>query len=125
MAPAYTKLSVEQNAEEVKTFLEASKYLEDTPEAYASFDWRLHLALSIASKNPIYTLILNGFSGFYEQIARVYFGSVEARQSSQAFYNALLKAAEQGNAVAAERVTRSGMQESLDLWQREPGKCKK
>ena len=117
MAPAYAKLAVSRSAEEVKGFLNECKYLEDTPEAYASFDWRLHVALTLASGNPIYTLILNGFSGFYEQMARVYFDSREAR-SSYNFYNDLLRAAEQGSVENAEQVTRRVMQESIDQWQR-------
>jgi DNA-binding FadR family transcriptional regulator len=34
--------------------------LDDTPEAFASFDWTLHHILTVASGNPAYTLILNG-----------------------------------------------------------------
>jgi len=117
MAPAYAKQAVISSPGEVKAFLGEYEHLEDTPGSYASFDWRLHVTLTVSSGNLIYTLILNGFSGFYEQMARVYFESAQARRSSQAFYNALLNAVEAGDADAAEEITRSVMRESIELWQ--------
>jgi DNA-binding FadR family transcriptional regulator len=48
-----------------------------------------------------------------------YFAATEARASSLGFYAALLSAARQGNATTAEKVTRSMMQESLLLWDRD------
>jgi GntR family negative regulator for fad regulon and positive regulator of fabA len=66
-------------------------------------------------------MILNGFRGFYEEMARLYFSSPEAREASRAYYAALLSAARRGDAAAAERVTRNVMARSLDLW-REAGR---
>jgi DNA-binding FadR family transcriptional regulator len=51
-------------------------------------------------------------------MARLYFTQSPARSASRAFYAALLAAARQGDAAAAERITRSVMQESIDLWLR-------
>lgn len=117
LAPAYVRAAVENNPTQVSDLLKTIDKLDDTPEDYASFDWRLHHTLTIASGNPIYTLILNGFAGFYEQMARLYFRGAEARQASQAFYLALKKAVESSDAGQAEAVTRSVMQASLSLWQ--------
>ncbi|MEJ2735491.1 MAG: fatty acid metabolism transcriptional regulator FadR [Anaerolineae bacterium] len=118
LAPAYTRAAVESSAASVAECLADSASLEDTPEAFAAFDWTLHYALTVASGNPVYTLILNGFAGFYEQMARLYFAQAAARRASRAFYAALLAAARQGDAAAAERITRSVMKESMDLWHR-------
>jgi GntR family negative regulator for fad regulon and positive regulator of fabA len=118
LAPAYTRAAVESSAASVAECLADSASLEDTPEAFAAFDWTLHYALTVASGNPVYTLILNGFAGFYEQMARLYFAQAAARRASRAFYAALLAAARQGDAAAAERLTRSVMKESMDLWHR-------
>ena len=101
MAPAYTRAAVERS-----------------PEAYAAYDWRLHRALTIASRNPVYTLILNGFTGFYEQMARLYFAHVAARAASRAFYAALLAAAQAGDSLEAGRITQAVMRESIELWRR-------
>lgn len=118
LAPAYTRAAVESSAVTVAECLADSASLEDAPEAFAAFDWTLHYTLTVASGNPVYTLILNGFAGFYEQMARLYFTQAVARSASRAFYAALLAAARQGDAAAAERITRSVMQESIDLWHR-------
>ncbi len=116
MAPAYTRAAVTHTAESVVACLAHCGDLVDTPEAFAAFDWKLHHTLTVASGNPVYTLILNGFAGFYEQMARLYFAESRARSASRAFYGELLAAAEQRNAVDAERIAQAVMQESITLW---------
>jgi GntR family negative regulator for fad regulon and positive regulator of fabA len=88
----------------------------ESAEPYAAFDWKLHQTLTVASGNPVYTLILNGFSGFYEEMACLYFTLPEARHASQVFYSELVAAAHVGDADAVERITRSAMLESMTLW---------
>ena len=70
----------------------------------------------MSSGNPIYTLIINGFAGFYEEMAKVYFAQPEARAASSRFYLALLESAEQGDPQAAERITRQVMEDSIVYW---------
>ncbi len=118
MAPAYARLAVECNWREVAAFLARYESLPDTPEDYAAFDWRMHYVLTLASGNPIYTLILNGFAGFYEQMARVYFSWPGARLSSREFYARLLSAAQEGSQDKAEAATREMMDRSIQLWER-------
>ena len=118
LAPAYTRAAVERAAATVVAHLADYAKLDGTPQAFATFDWILHRSLTVASGNPVYTLILNGFAGFYEQMAHLYFARPEARASSRTFYAALLDAARREDAPEAERVTRAVMQESIALWQR-------
>lgn len=117
LAPAYARAAVQNNPQLVSDCLKAAEELDDTPEDFASFDWKLHHTLTVASGNSVFTLILNGFVGFYEHMARLYFKRAEARQASRAFYAALGEAVEAGNAAQAESITRSVMQASLALWQ--------
>lgn len=117
LAPAYTCAAVQRNPDAVASLLAQAADLEDTPAAFAAYDWRLHHALTIASDNPIYTLILNGFAGFYVQMAHRYFTRAEARSASDAFYRDLAAAAQRGDAAAAAARTRQIMQYSIDLWQ--------
>lgn len=116
LAPSYARAAVERSAAMVVAQLTAYDDLEDTPWAFATFDWTLHHTLTIASDNPVYTLILNGFAGFYEQMACRYFSRSAARASSRAFYGRLLAAARGGDAADAEEITRAVMQESITLW---------
>jgi GntR family negative regulator for fad regulon and positive regulator of fabA len=116
LAPAYTRAAVERSPGTVVDCLSEHAALDDSPDAFAAFDWSLHRTLTIASKNPVYTLILNGFAGFYEEMARRYFARTEALASSRAYYAALLDAAQAADAERAEQITRTVMQESIELW---------
>jgi GntR family negative regulator for fad regulon and positive regulator of fabA len=122
LAPAYARSAVERSADTVAACLAEHRKLENAPDTFAAFDWTLHFTLTIASGNPVYTLILNGFAGFYEQMARLYFARPEAQSSSRAFYAALYAAARRGDAVEAERCTRAVMQESIVLWHQRGGR---
>jgi len=121
MAPSYTHQAVERSPEKVSACLAGVKELKDTPEEYAAFDWRLHYTLTVASENPIFTLILNGFAGFYEQMAASYFMQANARQVSHVFYLALYQAVTQNDAGLAENITQDVMQQSITLWETRPG----
>ncbi len=115
LAPAYTRAAVARAAPEVAAFLSAADALA-TPADYARFDWQLHHLLTVRSGNPIYTLILNGFRGFYEDIARRYFAAPEARRLSDGFYADLRAAARAADAGAAETLTRAVMRQSIITW---------
>jgi GntR family negative regulator for fad regulon and positive regulator of fabA len=117
MAPAYTRAAVERAAAEVADFLSDYAGLEDVAASFAQADWDLHRALTWASGNPIFGLILNGFADFYLQMALRYFDQPQARASSRAWYAELLRAARAQDADLAEQVTRQVMQQSIELWQ--------
>jgi GntR family negative regulator for fad regulon and positive regulator of fabA len=121
LAPAYTRAAVERSPVEVVEVLADHIDLEDSPRVLAAYDWILHHALTVASGNPVYTLILNGFSGFYEEMAFRYFSLPEARALSRAFYADLLAAAQVQEAVDAELVARRVMRQSIELWQEASG----
>ncbi len=117
LAPAYTKAAVINEPAEVTAYLLGIGQLIESPEAFASFDWQLHHRLTISSGNPIYTLIMNGFSDFYEQLARVYFMSSSARSNSRRFYSDLANAAANHDGELAEKVSQAAMLESIGSWQ--------
>lgn len=116
LAPAYTRLAVERQAQAVAEALADYAGLADDPEAFAAYDWRLHHRLTVLSGNPIFTLILNGFAELYLPMAGVYFQTTTARANSRAFYAGLLAAAQQADATIAEAITRRVMAASLSLW---------
>lgn len=116
LAPAYARAAVERAADQVVTLLTGYAELQDSAERFARADWDLHHGLTLASDNPVFTLILNGFADFYVQMARLYFSQPQARAASQVWYADLLAAAHAGDPDAAEQVTRRAMQESIALW---------
>jgi GntR family negative regulator for fad regulon and positive regulator of fabA len=118
LAPAYARAAADCDENpELIDHLSAPPSLDDAPATYASFDWHLHHQLTVASCNPIYTLILNGFAELYATMAQVYFAQPEARAASSRFYVRLLEAIQQHDADAAETITRETMAESLVLWE--------
>ncbi len=117
LAPAYTYAAVSHAPDVIADYLTGRDGLNDSPEAMATFDWRLHHLLTIVSQNPIYTLILNGFADFYERLAQIYFLSNEGRQSSRVFYADLATAVSNHDPVAAEIISKQAMQESIRVWQ--------
>ena len=116
LAPAYTRAAAERAGDNVAAFLHGRTPLPDTPTAYARFDWQLHRLLTMKSGNPIYTLILNGFANFYEEIAQLYFATAAARQLSHQFYDDLAQAAANHDADTAEHLARTVMEASVKLW---------
>ena len=117
LAPAYTRAAVARAAPELAAFLSQAESLTD-PADFARFDWQIHHLLTVRSGNPIYTLILNGFRGFYEEIARRYFATAAARQLARRFYADLRAAALAADAGAAETLSRAVMAESIATWAR-------
>lgn len=117
LAPAYTRLAIEHDPACIETLLANLDGLAETPEAFTTADWDLHHALTMASGNPIFTLILNGFHDLYQMMGLRYFALPTARATSRAFYRELHACAQQKNAVAAESVARQIMETSLEIWQ--------
>ncbi|MER2599108.1 MAG: fatty acid metabolism transcriptional regulator FadR [Caldilineales bacterium] len=116
LAPVYTEAAVRHAPQQAAALLHAMPAADASAAAFADFDWHLQHGLTIASGNPIYTLILNGFAGFYQIAAQSYFNSAEARAISDRFYHELLAAAEQHNPAAAANLTHRVMETSTTLW---------
>ncbi|MDP1829114.1 MAG: fatty acid metabolism transcriptional regulator FadR [Archangium sp.] len=116
MAPAYARAAVQANARIIAKMLNEADRPAQNAEAFAEFDWVLHSALTRASENPVFTLILNGFGDLYRVMAVLYFEAPAARKASTAFYDALGDAARKQQPERAEKVTREAMQHSLDYW---------
>lgn len=116
LAPAYMRAAIARAPTAVADLLTTAAVIDDPPELFARFDWLLHQQMTILSGNPIYTLILNGFGGFYEDIARVYFSKDGTRDLSVAFYKDLRRIAINADPAAAEALARRVMLISLDVW---------
>ncbi len=116
LAPAYAREAVRHAPARVAAFLAGSEALGSGAGEWSAFDWELHHLLAVASGNPVYTLILNGFRGLFARMASLYFERPGARKASREFYAALSAAALAGDAAGAERVTRNVMTRSVELW---------
>jgi len=118
LAPTYIRLAILHQPEQVRNLLASYARLEDNPNAYAQADWELHHQLTIASGNPVFTLILNGFRDFYQSMALIYFQEPVSRRHSQGFYRQLQHAAQAKDPDRAESIAKEVMSDSLALWNR-------
>ena len=116
LAPAYARAAVERDPEGTAALLSEERRPADAAAAFASYDWGIHTGLAALSGNLVYSLILNGFASFYEELAGLYFARRRARMASRRFYAELLSAARGRDAARAEEVVRGAMAESMVLW---------
>ena len=118
IAPAYTRLAIQNDPQAIYEVLSEFPELDDKPEVFASYDWKLHHNLTVVSGNPVFTLILNGFNGLYQQMGELYFASKISRGHSRSFYTMLLAAVQDRDPIRAGEITNQIMGESLAHWRR-------
>ena len=117
LAPAYTRMAVENDAKGIIQHLQGYMNLDDVPHAYNQADLDLHHYLTIASKNPVFTMILNGFKELFQSMGDRYFEMPAARRHSRKFFSELEQCAQRRDSNAAERMTAIVMAESIIFWQ--------
>jgi GntR family negative regulator for fad regulon and positive regulator of fabA len=118
IAPQYSFLAVKNNPEKVIDLIdEISVSLEDLAPVFAAADWNLHHRLTVLSKNPIYTLILNGFRDYYHLLAEKYFSLEDSRQYSLQFYHQLKILASERKPEETRALVAGVMARSIRLWE--------
>jgi GntR family negative regulator for fad regulon and positive regulator of fabA len=70
----------------------------------------------MASGNPIYVLVLNGFKGLYSRIGQYYFSSSEARQLARDYYENLIAVTREGDYNESVNLVRRYGYESAEIW---------
>ncbi len=112
----YIRGALKNNPDKTIELLSDYTNIEDTGEAFAEFDYQLNKALVVASGNPIYLLILNGFKGLYSRMGSYYFAHPKGREISRAYYKSLIELAQKGLFNEALVVVRNYGVESGKLW---------
>lgn len=112
----YFRGALRHNPQIALEALGAIHEMEDTPDAYADFDYQLHHKLAFSSGNPLYVLILNGFKGLYSRVGRYYFTSPESRQLALDFYKKLEALAKTGDFEQVPVLMRSYGIDSGKMW---------
>lgn len=116
LCPTYSFLAKKNNPEEVIHFLNVNPEISDSPEIFSKYDFNLHLKLTQASGNPIFTLILNGFKELFTQKAIIYFHYEQARIHSYNFYKELHQAFVNQRPEIVFDLTEKVMNESISFW---------
>ncbi|MCC5826521.1 MULTISPECIES: fatty acid metabolism transcriptional regulator FadR [Alkalimonas] len=112
----YIRGAIKTHREEAMASFAGADELPDTAEAFADFDYNLNHELALHSSNRIYVLILNGFRGLYNKIARFYFSQPEARELARSYYKELRAYAEAGRHDEVIAVVRKYGWESGKIW---------
>lgn len=112
----YIRAAIKNNPERTIELLSAYKEVEDNGEAFADFDFTLNRELVIASGNPIYLLVLNGFKGLYSRIGSLYFSESKGREISRNYYEKLIELAKEGKSDEAVFAVRKYGVDSGKLW---------
>jgi GntR family negative regulator for fad regulon and positive regulator of fabA len=112
----YVRGALKNNPEKTIELLSRYKDIEDTGEAYAEFDYQLNKELVVASGNPIYLLVLNGFRGLYSRIGSLYFANPKGREISRDYYQKLIELAEKNKFDDSIYAVRRYGVESGKLW---------
>lgn len=112
----YVRGALKNNPEKTIELLSRYKDIQDTGEAYAEFDYQLNKELVVASGNPIYLLVLNGFRGLYSRIGSLYFANPKGREISRDYYQKLIELAEKNKFDDSIYAVRRYGVESGKLW---------
>lgn len=112
----YIRGAIKNNAQQVVDIFAGAEALEDTAEAFAEFDYNLNHELALHSANRIYVLILNGFRGLYNKIARFYFSHPQARELARKYYHQIKLYAENGKFDEVVFAVRKYGKESGMVW---------
>ncbi len=77
LAPAYTEAAVHRSPERICTFLAGAQELEDEEHEdeaglFCRYGLLLHHTLCVASENPVFTLVLNGFQDLHQRIGGLF-----------------------------------------------------
>lgn len=114
----YTRAAIKLNPERVIEILSQSNELEDTAQAFADYDYKVHHELAVAGNNRIYVLILNGFRGFYSKIGCHYFSDAGTRELARQFYKDLTILAEKKEHDGAISMMRKYGHQTGEIWQK-------
>ena len=118
LAPSYVGLAFIHSKRDMHDLLSNLIKTPSNAKSLAEADWYFHTQCTILSKNPVFTLILNGLSDLYKKLSLIYFKNESSRNHSLLFYKRLLQAIEQDDNKKVEDITFTVMQESIQIWKR-------
>ncbi len=116
LAPVYVQLAVSRLPLEVASATSSALRSAQEELAFAIADWGFHFRMSVASGNPVYTLILNSISEMVIPALQRHYRSELARNHMLDFYTELNGAALRGDAPAAQAIAAKAMNRHLDLY---------
>ena len=88
----FIKTAFKKNPQLILDTLEERRYIpQDNSSEFVNYDYRVFQSLALASGNPIYALIFNGFKALYLRVGSYYFSDARAKDLALDFYQELEK----------------------------------
>ncbi|TRX56429.1 fatty acid metabolism transcriptional regulator FadR [Thalassomonas sp. M1454] len=112
----YIRAAIKNSPEKVIELLTAGLEANGDGVDFAETDYQLHHDLALASKNPIYVLVLNGFKNLYSRLGGFYFANQEAKSLTLDFYKELIELAKQGKFDESVYAVRKNGLQSAQVW---------
>lgn len=91
-------------------------HLDETPQAYAEFDYNLYRNFTFIANKPVYALILNSFKKLYHQVASLFFSEEESRKITLTFYQNLYESCKLGDVKNAIECLNQNHEHSGNIW---------
>ena len=114
--PSVSKMALENQPIMLENYLMQSEHLEDNPQDYTDYDWKLQLNMATYSGNPFFRIILNDFDFMYRKLGGAYFQTKKARMLSKQYYAELLDLVRKKDGAGVEKRVRRVMEDALGLW---------
>lgn len=114
--PAVARMTMEKDPQSLEDYLNSYPAIDETAQAYTTYDWELQLLMATYSGNFFFRNILNDFDFIYRKMAVDYFENDLARETSQNYYKDLLSLVVNRDTEGVERCVSQVMDLALDLW---------
>lgn len=112
----YIRGAIKNNPEKVIELLTERINAPEDEADFAEKDYQLHHDLALASNNPIYVMVLNGFKGLYSRLGGLYFADAQAKAITIQFYQDLVELTNQGKFTESVFAVRDYGIESAMVW---------
>lgn len=113
--PGIAFQSASRAPETILDFATQAASLKNMAKAYARFDWDLQKLFARESGNPFSLMLLNSFETLFLSMAQIYFSHSIGKNSSAAYYKALVPAIKEGPG-AVEILVRQEMVKAREIW---------
>lgn len=115
LLPPVARLTAIRQPQNMLDFFNQKPAPEDDETTFAVYDWELQMLITRGCGNPVYALIFNDFASIYKQMAVSYFKVEKSRNASLNYYRELEQAIVHGD-KSVERVVKTAMLKSIEIW---------
>ncbi len=116
VSAVFIRGAIRNNPDKARDILEGYKVIADDGKSFAEYDYKVTHDLAMASGNPVFVLMMNGFRGLYSRIGGFFFSNPKSRDLARNYYQSLLDLASNGEFESVPKVIRKYGIESGKVW---------